>query len=238
MKKTTVVLATLFMLFVGAQKAQALPMYYTFEGDVDNTVDFAGIIASQLGATFGVGSFITYTLIVDFDADGYETWNDGTVFMYTFPSTSDDFFYADYYSGDALWKVDGGFITNPTKPPGTYAPNGVVESNLGSQALLGSYGGFRVNSDDDYLILNAWTNVSNWGVGEDVRGLNVAMNSKGNYSSLTAALKLASICDTAPDQGGCDSNGGGESVPEPSTMLLLGFGLLGFGLFRRMRREG
>ncbi len=47
-------------------------------------------------------------------------------------------------------------------------------------------------------------------------------------------LAIDAMGSNAPTGGG---GGGDESVPEPATLLLLGSGIFGFGLFRRMRGE-
>ncbi len=211
MKKFLTLIAAFITALVLSGQAKASPMYYTFEGTVSSiNTDAAGIIA---GAGLSVGSNVTYKLIVDFAADGTATSNDGTLTTYTDTATI-DYFFDDYVSGDALHQKDGGYNN---------VPWAAAEINSGYNNLNTASGSYlNVNSADDPLKMFSFSSrVSDWAVGTVVYGANWAYDSTGAYSQLQTNLTLTSI---AP-------------VPEPSTMLLLGGGLMGLIAFRKRFRS-
>ncbi len=206
MKKMTTLLVVMAALFVMSGKAQAVTMYYTFEGTVTGASDAAGAVDN---AGLSVGSTVTYTFLVDLDADGAITLNNGADFNYT-DSAYADFLYSDYVSGDALEQIDGGIYDSGYS---------IAEYNLGYELSDVDFGYLIGNSQDDLLLLYSYLGVSDWAEGDTIYGYNYAFDSNGAFSYLYANLTLTDISPV--------------SVPEPSTLLLFGAGMLGLIAFRR-----
>ena len=214
MKRISSVVVAFTAIFALAGHVRAAPMYYTFDGTISAVTDDAGIIAD---AGLALGSAVTYTLLVDFAADGTITYNGGRQESYS-DIWSNDYFFTDYVSGDAIWQKDGGYYNSPSW---------VAEYNYGD--ATSSSTNLYTNSFDDLLQIYAvGISFSDWAVGTGVIGFNRAYDSTGIKSYLNTGLTLTSITPVT------------TAVPESSTLLLLGSGLfgLGFGLVRRRRLKG
>ncbi|VAX19574.1 hypothetical protein MNBD_NITROSPINAE03-391 [hydrothermal vent metagenome] len=213
MKKTTILMAALVMLLVGAPQAKATPMYYTFEGLWTSWGDNAGAILAKFGSS-GIPALLTYTVVIDFDLVGTYELNDGTVapMFGTFNADA----YRDSGAGDYLSPVNGGYyLADPY----------TAEYNYG---YFGASNTLYLNSDSDKMFITSpisWSTVLEGATG--FSGYNKAYREYSAYSYIYSSLTLTSISDTAP-----------VAVPEPSILLLLGSGLLGLGMFRRVRQEG
>jgi len=99
MKKIFICTMLLVLGLVGM--ANAAPMYYTFEGPVSGVNDATGMLAEQ-GIEDGV--WVTFTVLIDFEVSGMETYNSG--FVKTMPT---GYFYADFLSGTKIETLDGGY---------------------------------------------------------------------------------------------------------------------------------
>jgi len=200
--------------------AIASPVYYTFEGEITTiSHDNAGVISS---AGLTVGSSVSYTLLIDFDAVASVSYFGGYIEYDDYADTTSwDYFHVDYISGSALTEVDGGTYNTAGPADGT-GPMSVSESNYGYNTLTGAPSGYlSTNSQDERLVLKKYgINVSDWVIGTTVNVDNWAYDSENNQSQLFAEVQLTSI----------------SSVPVPAAVWLFGSGLIGLvGLARRKK---
>lgn len=218
MRRFTIFLVTLLSLLIFPEISKASPMYYTFEGNIVDIDDNAGIAAEQ---GLGLGSLVDFTFILDFDAAGYLTWNDSTVIYLPDAPPYTDFFYSDFVSGSILPEKNGGYSNGP---------HDTAEYNFGSAEMsLGVVDNKLFGGSDDSVIAiessSTWPDdISDWVVGTEVYGYTSAKDSSGKYSQYYANLSVTSITPVT-------------QTPEPSTLLLLGGGIGGFVLIRRRLRN-
>ena len=115
-----------FLIFVLVSVVHANQRYYTFVGSIGAVEDVPGILADQ---GIGIGDEITFTILLDFDAQGTNTLNNGAVIPVS------DYFYADYISGTNIEPRDGGCYNDPED---------VAEMNQAWDEVLGT-GEYRSN---------------------------------------------------------------------------------------------
>lgn len=197
-------------------KADAAPMYYTFEGQTVEGYDYAGVIADA-GLNVS-GSYISYVFLIDVDAPGSLTKYDGSV--QTFPEPS-NYFYTDLLN-TPFENQNGGYA------PMQIGPN-VAEANLGyfTYNYISLEGGSNTNFS---YVRHYSSGLTGLVVGSSgYEGYTHAFDDAGGSSYLFSSLTLTSISDTAPVQN--------APVPEPGTLLLLGSGMAGLGVARKLRNR-
>ena len=189
---------------------QAAPYLYTFEGYGPGSPNFSGTVADDAGLIDAQGFDdlinVSFTVVLDLDADGFSTLFNGTVINRTDTSTI-DFFYADYQSGPLL--AGGGVYTGPTN---------YEEYNYGYQrADTVEFGLIHVGSQDSWLEFYAPLDVSDWSLGTSVR---VTLKAYAGDTSSTLVIHGVELTDIS-------------AVPIPGAVWLFSSGLIGLVGLRR-----
>jgi hypothetical protein len=209
MRRIITILIFVVAVFAISIPTRAAPYLYTFEGNVTaiNT-DAGGLIAD---AGLVVGSPVTYSVIIDLDADGYLISNSighsPRVDTATF-----DYFYTDY-SGGSLF-------------PGSTLFEGanVLEYHYGMNYLNANQGSVWVGSTNSRLNIYDLQDVTDWAVGETTfDAINDGYNDANQWSKLTV-LNMTLTSKTL--------------VPIPGAAWLFGPGLIGLMGFRKKLKKG
>jgi hypothetical protein len=224
-KLLIVVAALALVVTLGSGMAQAIPMNYHFTGQIYLITDNTGGALKPAGWVNGTS--VEYTVILDFALGGSYLRNNGILTPYADTATK-DYFYADYVSGNLL--IGGGV--------NSLLPNAVQEYNTGYNRLDIAGGQVTVGGDDGKLGLKAETLAApkvnldpfDWVVGTVVQGDNEAWT---KISELNKSIRVYSWLTL--DKIEAVSAEPVNAIPEPSTMLLLGFGVVGLGVAGRRK---
>ena len=223
MKRITIIMVVAIVISICGM-AKAINMWqYTFNGYVTSISDGAGLITAQFGPGFGVNSPVSYTFIVDYDAQATKTFNDGSVYTYVWSSyrqfygysTVTTYRYADFISGDVLHEAGGGSHN---------APGDVSEYNVYSYYDVSSPGlhdriTFIGGSDDERINISL-DNISSSSMTAGTTGFNgytYAYDSSGSKSQFNFSSTLADVAQ----------------IPEPVSAI---FYLIGGAFIVRRRK--
>jgi hypothetical protein len=194
--------------------AQAVPLYYTFEGNIDSSYSRGGTsYFADAGLT--VGSAVSYTLLVDFDQQGSHTHYNGITHTYT-DHYYYDHFLTDYIAGSALMDDSLGPFSRP---------HHTAEYNDGYQRW--NWGRLFTGSDNSWLNIYTGQPAFTLDVGDTLRfdeRLRTNNSYYYGYEHINGNLSLASISEHYDNAA---------AIPEPGTFALMGLGLVGMCLRRR-----
>jgi len=225
MKKLLYFLSIVVLTLVFIAPSHATPLYYTFQGTVQTISDLTGIIGPlgyHLASGGNPASSVTYVVLIDLAAAGTYTRNNNTV-VTQIDNVAQDFFFADFVSGDALPVQAGGKNSGATL---------IKEYNYGTNLITTHNGSLSLNSDNNLLQFNTSNplqTVNQWVPGSTtVRALTQSYNAT-TMSTMMSVVTLMSISDTNP------TDPPPAPAPEPATMFLLGSGLIGIGVFVRRK---
>jgi len=222
MKKTILItLSSMILFFTGIGHVWAVPMYYTFEGEVIyDRWDTLGLLDA-----FGItnGDQISYTFLIDIERQGIEWENDGVIYGTYKDRPNNDMFFAK-------------LISDPYLTPDWYNPDygtyvGDNDSDPFERADFSDYSmqGGREDEVTFKMSHRVWISsdegfIQDWQVGKIVDS-SEWVNGPGEniYSGFGSELTLTKI-ESVP-------------VPEPTTMFLFCTGIAGLAGSRIRRKK-
>lgn len=218
--KKTVLFVTILIGYIVAAPVYSAPVYYTFEGSVEWMTEQHDVLDSL---NVEIGQRVTHTILVDYDAQGTKTSFEGNTV------NVEGSFYTEYISGSALTSPNPYYSVNNM-------PNYTANFNYGSESIFPndpSYNRTTYNfqSSNDHMYLFIQKEIFEIQIGDIFEfNNNITTEEYGDRSQgIWGHVSLTGISSTNPAV---------DPVPEPSTMILFGTGLVGAaGFMIRRRRE-
>ncbi|MBW9263324.1 MAG: PEP-CTERM sorting domain-containing protein [Candidatus Thiodiazotropha sp. (ex. Lucinisca nassula)] len=247
------------LLLLGS--AQAIPLYYSFEGSVASypISDQSGFLGD---VGLAAGDNVSFTFMIDKDRQGTRRGPNGELVedqdrifpgMQNGPGALENYilhdsFHVELVESSVFDLVQGLYPERGADDPWSGSGysnsayrNGLLDEGFGEVSLFGSSESLGSSS------LYIYSDMSKWEIGTTLSADNMtALNGhqSGDRSTFRSDLRLTAISNVNPSAsdaslvsgitGGAGTEGGMPrySVPEPSTFLLMGLGLLGIGARR------
>ena len=212
-----------FILFLGTISF-ATPMYYTFEGTIDTVQDHENFLSDQ---GFSVGSFVSYTIVIDDELAGYYTYISEGVRNYL-----------PMESGYNQWAARyAAFISAPTLDTSNNPYIGDVmlnyvylnspQTGISTEVELGTNWNKFSLWQGEQLSLDEWYEGMEHVNFMQTTFLGTADAPITLHFGALNSLTLTNISETNPIS---------NTAPEPSTILFFGFGLLALSGINRKRK--
>ena len=194
---------------------------------------FTGSASATTFSGYGAPSSNAYLAggtVIDFESETLGAFTSLTIGGVTFSTTANEVGYINNdYAGN--YNTTGKSLVN------TYAANGFFNLFIDFSSPVNAFG-FNWGAADQPWVLTAYDSSSNF-LDSYVLPATYGSNAGDYFGIAAAGIKSATLQTEVPGDYVFVDNFtySGRQVPEPSALLLLGSGLLGLALFRRMRKE-